>query len=327
MIPDFDFEVDKIIEAIKKGNHTTITLQFPEGLKRRAAKVVSEITGKADIKIIISGEPCYGACDLPASTDGLLVNFGHYPIPNLVQEGDILFIPARSKIDPLPVLKKALPELEGIIGVISTPQHIHMLGQAIEFLQEQGIRAVIGKGSERLHTDGQVLGCNTSAARNITEKIDMLLFIGTGNFHPLALALGTKKPIIIADPVLKEIRKIDELKEKVLRQRHAVITQAKEAKTFGILLSTKQGQRREELAHQIADKLKEAGKSSVIIEMETATPQKLDAFKVDAWVSTACPRLAIDDYMAYTSPIITPPELDIILGHREWEDYIFDEIE
>ena len=48
--------------------------------------------------------------------------------------------------------------------------------------------------------------------------------------------------------------------------------------------------------------------------------------KIDCFVSTACPRIAIDDYMQYEIPIITPVELDVVLGLKKWEDYSFDEI-
>ncbi len=324
----FDFEIDRIVETIKKSDHGSIILQFPEGLKRQAGGVAEEIASKLpEIKIKISGEPCYGACDLPSGNGSLVINFGHYPIPSLKQEDEALFIPAKSFIDPEPVLKNALPELEGLVGLISTPQFIHCLGSMIDYLAKNNVRAIIGRGNERLYEDGQVLGCNTSAARSIAEKVDMFLFIGTGNFHPLALALSTKKKVLIADPVVRETRTIHELKDRVLRQRHAVITQAQDKTRFGILLSTKPGQRREQLAHDLQIKLASAGKKATIVEVGTATPQKLDAFGFGAWVSTACPRLAIDDYLAYSQPILTPPELNILLGQRDWDDYVFDEIE
>ena len=50
-------------------------------------------------------------------------------------------------------------------------------------------------------------------------------------------------------------------------------------------------------------------------------------FDADAYVSTACPRIAIDDYSRYRKPMITPSELEIVLGIREWEDYEMDYIE
>jgi 2-(3-amino-3-carboxypropyl)histidine synthase len=48
--------------------------------------------------------------------------------------------------------------------------------------------------------------------------------------------------------------------------------------------------------------------------------------EIDCYVSTACPRIAIDDYLQYKKPIITPVEVEIVLGKRAWEEYVFDEI-
>ena len=101
---------------------------------------------------------------------------------------------------------------------------------------------------------------------------------------------------------------------------------AKEAQRFGVLLSTKPGQRRENVAFGIEKALTAHGKSAVIVEMGNVTEQKLNAFELDCWVSTVCPRLAIDDHAMFLKPVITPVELEIALGKRTWEKYAFDEI-
>ena len=44
-------------------------------------------------------------------------------------------------------------------------------------------------------------------------------------------------------------------------------------------------------------------------------------------VNTACPMIAIDDAIKYAKPMITPYELEVVLGEKKWEDgYQFDEI-
>ncbi|MBO7204879.1 MAG: diphthamide synthesis protein, partial [Candidatus Methanomethylophilaceae archaeon] len=48
--------------------------------------------------------------------------------------------------------------------------------------------------------------------------------------------------------------------------------------------------------------------------------------RVDAYVCTACPRIAMDDALRYDRPMLTPPELEVALGIREWDDYVFDQI-
>jgi 2-(3-amino-3-carboxypropyl)histidine synthase len=53
----------------------------------------------------------------------------------------------------------------------------------------------------------------------------------------------------------------------------------------------------------------------------------IDFYPVDAFVNTACPRIAIDDSVRYAKPLLTPFELEVVLGDKKWEaGYKFDEI-
>jgi len=164
-------------------------------------------------------------------------------------------------------------------------------------------------------------------ARAASPKVDSFLFVGTGDFHAIAIALATSKPVLVADPVSCEVRTVDEARDRLLRQRHAAIERARSAKNFGIIISRKQGQRRVMVAAQVREMLIAAGYGATLVEMDLVTPQKLQAIGLDAWVSTACPRLAIDDHGAFQMPMLTPPEAEILAGKRSWDDYVFDEIE
>ena len=56
-----------------------VALQFPEGLKRKAHGI-SEALRKAGYEIVISGEPCWGACDLDLDlmkNSNILIHIGH----------------------------------------------------------------------------------------------------------------------------------------------------------------------------------------------------------------------------------------------------------
>jgi len=46
---------------------------------------------------------------------------------------------------------------------------------------------------------------------------------------------------------------------------------------------------------------------------------------LDAWISTACPRIALDDSDSYDYALGTPIELMIALSKVKWEDYRIDE--
>lgn len=60
--------------------------------------------------------------------------------------------------------------------------------------------------------------------------------------------------------------------------------------------------------------------------MEEVGPEQLLPYDVGAFVSTACPRLAIDDQMRYPKPMLTPVELEIVMGERNWDNYHLDMI-
>ena len=102
-----------------------------------------------------------------------------------------------------------------------------------------------------------------------------------------------------------------------------MVKKAMDAKKWGIIISTKTGQQRLELAKR----LKEIAGDAVLIAIEEITPDRLLNFKVDAYISTACPRVAIDDAGRFPAPVVTPVEFEMIKGLKKWEDLTFDEIE
>ncbi|MBU2617213.1 MAG: diphthamide biosynthesis enzyme Dph2, partial [Euryarchaeota archaeon] len=231
-------------------------------------------------------------------------------------------IEVRSNADVIPVLEQAIKMLKGRrIGLITTVQHVHKLGEARDFLLHHGKTCIIGKGDFRVKHDGQILGCNFSAAR---IDVDEFIYLGSGNFHPLGVTLATSKRVIIADPMLNEVREVNS--ELILRQRYTVITKALGAKTFGIIVSTKSAQTRMELAERLQEKAFRKGLEAHLILMDEITPERLLSFKADAFVNTACPRIAIDDAALFKTPMLTPIEFEIVFGERDWSGIKFDEM-
>jgi 2-(3-amino-3-carboxypropyl)histidine synthase len=82
-----------------------------------------------------------------------------------------------------------------------------------------------------------------------------------------------------------------------------------------------------ELARMIKKIGEERGKEMILVYLDNIEPDKLLSLGIEAAVSTACPRVALDDAALYKIPILTPPEFEILLGNRSWEAYAFDEIE
>jgi len=335
-ISGYEIDLEEAIRAINKNKYKRVLLQIPEGLKSHSLKIVDLIEENTNTRLIISADPCFGACDIPIINIedfgiDFIVSIGHTSIPNIKNSKiQTLFVNAKSNLDVTKLIEKAIPYIKGKkVGLISTSQHTHMLNKAKKILLENKFEPLIGKGDSRIELKGQILGCNFSAAKSIADKADSFLFIGSGNFHPLGLILSTKKPVIVCDPYTKEIKEKElyDLKDMILRQRYGAIARSKDAHIFGIVVGTKIGQQRLKLAYEIKDKLDLKGKKSYIFSLNNFSPTILEGFKdIDCFISTACPRIAIDDYMQYKIPIITPIELDILINIKKWDDYNFDEI-
>ncbi|MEW5936922.1 MAG: diphthamide biosynthesis enzyme Dph2 [Candidatus Thermoplasmatota archaeon] len=323
MNPGFDFEISRIVETAKRSGARQVKLQFPEGLRRHAHRVAGEIARATGLEVIVSGEPCHGACDLcPAAEDTLLVHFGHAPISP--QPENVLFVEARASLPLVPAAEKALTLLRSPLGLVTTVQYVHRLQDVISFLRERGIQALVGKGGPRIAHPGQLLGCDVSAARAIAPEVSQFLYIGEGIFHPLAVRLALGTEVIAADPAAHQVQSVEQVAERFLRQRHAAIVRAQSAGQFGVLLCTKSGQHRPLLARRICEMLRAHGKEAVIIEMWEIHPMTLTEFGLDAYVSTACPRLALDDACRFSMPVLSPSEMEIALSLRRWEDYEID---
>ncbi len=261
----FDFDMERIFKIIKDKKCKNIGLQFPEGLKRQAIKIAKEIEEKTGASTIISGNPCFGACDIDTIIAGkadILFHFGH---SKMGKHDNVVFIETRSNIDVLPAVKIAISLLKTKkIGLVTTVQHIHKLDEVSEFLRDNGKEPVIGKGDLRVSYPGQVLGCNFTAARIGCEEY---LYVGGGFFHPIGVAIATGKRVVAADPYLNQAQEVSP--EKFLRKRSGYIAKAMDAKVFGIIVSTKSGQN--------FDQYKEFGVSDLtdMDELET----KLDLAK------------------------------------------------
>lgn len=82
-MPEYDFELPRIIKEIKKEKAKRVGLQFPEGLKKHAVKIAQEVEEKTSAETIIFIGPTYGACDLVKEEDrkrlqlDMLIHFGH----------------------------------------------------------------------------------------------------------------------------------------------------------------------------------------------------------------------------------------------------------
>jgi 2-(3-amino-3-carboxypropyl)histidine synthase len=297
---------------------------MPEGLKPEGTRL-AKIIEKTGALPIISADPCYGACDLATAEAerlgiDLIVHFGHSKLVKHEQVPTV-YVEARATVAVAEVLEKAVPLLSkyGKIGLATTVQHVQTLDEAREVLVRAGKTVVVGD-TGRVNYSGQVIGCDYSNVRSVANGVDAFLFVGGGRFHALGIALSTSKPTVIADPYENRVYSINEEAQKVLKQRYACIEEAGHAKTFGVLIGLKLGQKRFEEALKIKEIAEKNGKAAFLFAVREISPEALTEFpSVDAYVNTACPRISLEAPAKFPKPVLTVNEFMVVAGETSWE--------
>jgi len=331
-----EFDLGKAVAEAKKRKAGLVAVQVPEGLKARLPAILEKIEKGTGAEAFAFIEPCFGACgvkDIASKELGadLLIHFGHTKF--VAKEAiDTVYIPVEYRVDE----KNVSSLVESLAGKMKEKKLKKLaLCSTIQFkghaklvesgLKKKGFQAFLGKGKKL--EKGQVLGCNYSSIKAVEKKADAIVFVGDGLFHPIGLSFSAKKPVFLANPVEGEVQELLTQHDLFLRKRIAMIEKARQAKSVGIWISTKKGQQRLGLARKLKKKFEAKGKKAFVFTSNLLSPEYILGVEVEAIVSTACPRIALDDSSLYGKPIVNPEEALIALGEKKVEDYCFEELE
>jgi 2-(3-amino-3-carboxypropyl)histidine synthase len=317
---DFKLETERVVKTILKRSARRVLLQFPEGLKNHGIILAEEIQARTKATVYVSADPCYGACDLPfyeadVLDIDLIIHYGHAPYVASPSE-KVVYVEGRAQISVSEIVKKAISLLQSYrnIGLVTTVQHIHKLGDAVKMLTLSGFNVKLGKAGGHVRYDGQILGCDYTCSLKIREDVDAYLYIGGGLFHPLGVMLATGKPVIAADPYLNKVTDVSDEGVVLLKKRQATMAKVVGAKELGMIVGVKTGQISLKLAEEFKKKLEKIGKKVTLLCIREITPSALDNFpNIDAFINTACPRVGVDDSMNYRKPILTLTEAQYLL--------------
>jgi len=109
----------------------------------------------------------------------------------------------------------------------------------------------------------------------------------------------------------------------VLKQRYACIEEAGHAKTFGVLIGLKLGQKHFEEALKIKEIAERNGKAAFLFAVREVSPEVLMEFpSVDAYVNTACPRISLEAPEKFLKPVLTVNEFMVVAGETSWENLL-----
>lgn len=78
---NYELELDKVVEMVKKADAKVVCIQLADGIKPRAKEIQDTIEKNTAARVIIWGGSAFGGCDLPRGLEGygidLLIHFGH----------------------------------------------------------------------------------------------------------------------------------------------------------------------------------------------------------------------------------------------------------
>jgi len=301
-----------------------ILIQFPEGLKPKAMQLASKY--RTEGEVYLSGSRCFGGCDIAFNEATMIgadkiIHFGHarFPIPDEIRKKykdiEVEYVEYSIEIDEK-FLDRVVEYLKNHrikeVVVVTTVQHIHQIQKIKEKFSEDGISVILGKGGRTVYP-GQILGCDAGAA--FAAPARTVLYIGGGRFHYLAIRRGLDVPdrrVIAADPFNRTVKDVTDEINRYVKARRGLVVKASEGNVFGIIVSTKPGQFNIRLAEEVKRKLDEKGKDSHILVSDTVDWEALQDYSyIDAFINTACPRIA-DDWRSVNKPIINTDELELL---------------
>ena len=298
-----------------------ILIQFPEGLKQKALEYAQSLEKEGN-EVFISASPNFGACDLALDEArnlkvDKLIHYGHAEFNKV--DFNVEYVPY--EIDaPLELLPKSLEYLKDFnkISLVTTVQHLHQLDTIKQFYEKSGKEVFIGRPYGFAKHPGQILGCDIGSAASVDSKVDAHVYFGGGIFHPLGALLNTKKPFLVIEPFDSKIEFIDSLRDTYQKRSRGKVLASLEAKSIAILVSTKNGQHNLKLAEILKKKIESEGIKSAILVSNTFDFDSINNMMAfDAFVNTACPRIAIDDTDRLRKPLLSANELMQVLSMKK----------
>ncbi len=329
---------EEVLKEILENNYKKVLFQGPDGLRNQLVSLIRYIKRKAfDVDIYLDGDRSFGACDIPYSKAArlgaeVIFHFGHTEFRYTTEQYHTLESKIPVKYFPVYFKGKISDRLYtelinrlrkvGSLAVIYSIQYKNQYRDIVDRLQKAGINIVNYRGPSDDINKWQVIGCDLGYLSKVSNEAEAALVVSSGLFHGLGVGLYTGLPTLVLD-VHKN--KIFNIEKEILRFRSLImynISRARDAQSFGVIISTKSFQFNHNIAKSINDYINNhLGKYSVIITLDYISSEELAYFpSLDAFIQTACPRISIDDLISHNKPILNIEQFQIFIGKKRFDE-------
>ena len=298
-------DFDAIDRALRDRRPRRVGVSAPDGLQSAARSVYVHLR-EFGIEPVIILDPTYGFCDLQdgqadALELDLVFNLGHWSPAHMSERTLLVDVEYEVPISRLQVLADSFvgtARREGwrTVGLLAVGNYGRARGKLADLLRKTGVVVL----PEREEITGslfnwQVTGCMFPGAWGIRRRVDVFALLGSSRFHAMAVRLATGLRTIMADPESLEISDVEDDAVHAARRAALAIYRAVDARSFGIVMGEKSGQRYPELARAIGRSLEELGRSVYYYSAHEITMDRLGVARdVDAFIVLACPRIGLD---------------------------------
>jgi len=317
-------DYDLITNEINRVKPKIILFRCPDGYINLIQELSLKIESEYPVQTIVSGDPCYGTCDIFESTNKLNVDLtfqiGHSSSNKNIGKKNMM-IDIHDYVDFKNVIELSVPVLSKYkkLGLSTISQYLHQLDLSKKMFEEKGFEIHIGKAHDKLLT-GQIFGCRFHTAFSIRDNVEANVFLGQSRFHAIGLALATGLNTFMLDPYSLTVENIKSSADIWYKKAILRIYKALDAESFGVIIGLREGQMMFDRALQIRNHLLSQKKKAQLISLREITEDRLALFQgIDAFIQTACPRISLDGE-SFSKPVLSLPQAEALFELMDGRD-------
>lgn len=319
------YSTDLVVEWIKRSNHHTIALQFPDHLVQDSNLVASELQTRlgSAYTVWVLADTLYSPCCVDE------VAAEHVQGECVIHFGDACLTPVglpsahvlgRLHVDVAAAAAAFRSQYSpaDLVVLMADGPHTHALPALREELQDYPHLAVAHIPGNTTIIDLPQLHTGTRIASRVVDVADPslhLLFHLTLPPPPRLLMLSTQFALVALYDTDSQLVLVG--LHPLLAKRYRFMHMARTAATVGILVNTLLLQLTRELIDEVAGWVKAAGKKHYMFVVGKPNVAKLANFEaVDVWCVLGCGHggVVLDEYGEFYKPIVTPYELHLALA-------------